>query len=124
MDNAVAAAYGWSDLELGHGFHETAQGVRYTLSESARREVLARLLKLNLERWEEEQKNLTPGPSPKGRGEKRRKKAGGMNRDYYKPTAIKASISFSTVDKSGGVAAITWSSWPSCLWCGALGKSG
>ena len=41
MDNAVAAAYGWTDLNLGHGFHETKQGVRYTISESARREVLA-----------------------------------------------------------------------------------
>ena len=34
MDVAVAAAYGWDDLDLGHGFHETAQGVRYTISES------------------------------------------------------------------------------------------
>ena len=23
MDRAVAAAYGWDDLDLGHGFHET-----------------------------------------------------------------------------------------------------
>jgi hypothetical protein len=37
MDNAVAAAYGWNDLRLGHGFHETKQGVRYTISEAARR---------------------------------------------------------------------------------------
>jgi hypothetical protein len=56
MDKAVASAYGWDDLELGHDFHETAQGVRFTVSESARREVLSRLLKLNHERWEEEQK--------------------------------------------------------------------
>lgn len=56
MDMAVTAAYGWSDLELGHDFHETAQGVRYSISESARREVLSRLLKLNHERYEEEQK--------------------------------------------------------------------
>jgi hypothetical protein len=55
MDSAVAAAYGWGDLALGHDFHETAQGIRYTISESARREVLSRLLKLNHERWEEEQ---------------------------------------------------------------------
>ena len=55
MDRAVASAYGWDDLELGHGFHETAQGIRYTISESARREVLSRLLKLNHERYEEEQ---------------------------------------------------------------------
>ncbi|WP_435017954.1 Eco57I restriction-modification methylase domain-containing protein [Tundrisphaera sp. TA3] len=51
MDRAVAAAYGWDDLDLGHGFHETKQGVRFTLSEPARREVLARLLRLNHERY-------------------------------------------------------------------------
>lgn len=54
MDNAVAAAYGWSDLTLGHGFHETKQGLRYTISEAARREVLDRLLRLNHERYAEE----------------------------------------------------------------------
>ena len=47
MDDAVAAAYGWTDLALGHGFHRTKQGTRFTISEPARREVLARLLKLN-----------------------------------------------------------------------------
>jgi len=74
MDKAVALAYGWpirvegqvcnppdstlaphpSPLDLGHGFHKTRQGVRFTISESARREVLARLLKLNHERYAEE----------------------------------------------------------------------
>jgi len=54
MDEAVAHAYGWDDLELGHGFHETKQGVRYTISEEARREVLGRLLKLNHESYAEE----------------------------------------------------------------------
>ncbi len=54
MDNAVVAAYGWTDLDLGHDFHETKQGLRYTISEPARREVLARLLKLNHERYAEE----------------------------------------------------------------------
>jgi hypothetical protein len=56
MDNAVAAAYGWSDLNLDHGFHETKQGIRFTISEPARREVLQRLLKLNHERYAEEVK--------------------------------------------------------------------
>jgi len=56
MDKAVAAAYGWDDLDLGHGFHETKQGTRFTISESGRREVLARLLKLNHERYTEEVK--------------------------------------------------------------------
>lgn len=54
MDRAVAAAYGWQDLDLAHGFHKTRQGIRFTISESARREVLQRLLKLNHERYAEE----------------------------------------------------------------------
>ncbi|MBR8839372.1 MAG: restriction endonuclease [Stigonema ocellatum SAG 48.90 = DSM 106950] len=54
MDNAVAAAYGWQNLDLGHGFHETKQGLRYTISEPARREVLDRLLQLNHQRYAEE----------------------------------------------------------------------
>jgi hypothetical protein len=56
MDEAVAAAYGWDDLPLEHDFHDTAQGMRYTISEAARREVLKRLLALNFERYEEEQR--------------------------------------------------------------------
>ncbi len=47
MDEAVAAAYGWTDVALGHDFHATKQGTRFTLSEPARREVLDRLLELN-----------------------------------------------------------------------------
>lgn len=54
MDNAVAAAYGWDDLDLGHGFRETDFGSRFTISEQAERQVLTRLLKLNHERYEEE----------------------------------------------------------------------
>ena len=54
MDFVVAAAYGWSDLRLNHDFHETKQGLRFAISEPARREVLARLLKLNHERYAEE----------------------------------------------------------------------
>ncbi|MCY3780046.1 MAG: restriction endonuclease [Chloroflexi bacterium] len=54
MDQQVAAAYGWDDLALEHGYHDTAQGLRFTISEAARREVLTRLLKLNHERFAEE----------------------------------------------------------------------
>ena len=54
MDRAVAAAYGWQDLALDHGFHDTNQGVRFTVSEAARRELLDRLLALNHQRHEEE----------------------------------------------------------------------
>jgi hypothetical protein len=56
MDIAVANAYGWNNLALDHDFHETKQGLRYTISEAARLEVLARLLKLNHERYAEEVK--------------------------------------------------------------------
>jgi hypothetical protein len=54
MDETVARAYEWDDLRLEHGFHETKQGLRYTISEAARREVLDRLLLLNHQRHEEE----------------------------------------------------------------------
>ena len=56
MDQAVAAAYDRSDVDLGHDFHETKEGVRYTLSESARRTVLDCLLALNHEGYVEEVK--------------------------------------------------------------------
>jgi hypothetical protein len=54
LDHEVAAAYSWTDLKLDHGFHETKQGIRFTISEAARREVLQRLLQLNHERYAEE----------------------------------------------------------------------
>jgi Eco57I restriction-modification methylase/MmeI, target recognition domain/MmeI, N-terminal domain len=63
MDYAVAAAYGWTDLKLDHGFHQTKQGVRFTISEPSRREVLQRLLKLNHQRHAEEEKQGLHGKS-------------------------------------------------------------
>lgn len=54
LDVAVSDSYGWDDLELEHGFHETKHGIRFIVSESTQREVLQRLLKLNHERYEEE----------------------------------------------------------------------
>jgi len=59
MDLAVVRAYGWDDLDLGHGFHEVPylpenHRVRFTISEPARVEVLRRLSELNRQRYEEE----------------------------------------------------------------------
>jgi hypothetical protein len=69
MDQAVAAAYGWRDLNLGHGFHQTKQGLRYTISEGARREVLGRLLALNHARYAEEvRQGLHDKGAKKGKG--------------------------------------------------------
>jgi hypothetical protein len=53
-DRLVAAAYGWDDLPLDHGFHDTKIGRRFTMSESAREEIVDRLLELNHERYAEE----------------------------------------------------------------------
>jgi hypothetical protein len=54
IDQAVAEAYGWDDLDLGHGFHPTAQGERFTIAPPARTEILDRLLELNHQRYAEE----------------------------------------------------------------------
>ena len=47
LDLAVLRAYGWSDLDPDHGFHDTAQGRRFTIGPAARTELLDRLLELN-----------------------------------------------------------------------------
>ena len=70
MDYAVAAAYGWTDLELGHGFHETRQGTRFTICEGARREVLDRLLALNHERYAREQAEAPAAAKPRKKARK------------------------------------------------------
>jgi hypothetical protein len=74
IDRIVAAAYGWSDLNLDHGFHKTKQGVRFTLSRTARIAVLDRLLTLNRERHAEEEvaKTELAVSAPVKRGRKKR----------------------------------------------------
>ncbi len=47
LDEAVMAAYGWSDVELGHGFHTYRQMTRWTVCPAARVEILDRLLEEN-----------------------------------------------------------------------------
>lgn len=60
LDEAVRDAYGWQDLKLDHDFYEVEtlpenDRIRYTISPTARKEVLRRLLALNHERAEAEQ---------------------------------------------------------------------
>lgn len=60
-DFAVKQAYGWDDLDLGHGFHEASylpenDRVRFTISESARLEVLRRLSEMNRQHYQQEVK--------------------------------------------------------------------
>ncbi|WP_291455227.1 DNA methyltransferase [Actinomyces sp. oral taxon 448] len=47
LDAAVAAAYGWEDLDLTHGFHTYRKMTRWTLSPATRVEILDRLLEEN-----------------------------------------------------------------------------
>jgi hypothetical protein len=59
IDERLADAYGWGDLELCHDFHTVPylpenDRVRFTISEDARREILHRLAELNRERYQEE----------------------------------------------------------------------
>ncbi|GAB4370784.1 MAG: hypothetical protein Kow0042_13200 [Calditrichia bacterium] len=50
MDNTILACYGWEDVNLHHGFYENERGkTRYTISPESRRELLRRLVALNLE---------------------------------------------------------------------------
>jgi hypothetical protein len=54
IDTAVATAYGCADLVLDHDFHETSQGIRYTIAPSTGAKVLEHLMELNHERANQE----------------------------------------------------------------------
>ncbi len=76
MDLAVRDAYGWQDLNLEHGFYEVDtlaenDRVRYTISPAARKELLRRLLELNLQRAAEEaEAKAAATPAKPKRGKK------------------------------------------------------
>ncbi|MFJ2826415.1 Eco57I restriction-modification methylase domain-containing protein [Streptomyces sp. NPDC087263] len=59
IDEEVARAYDWHDLldqpgGLDHGFHDTRQGLRYTVGPVVRQEILDRLLEENQRRYQVE----------------------------------------------------------------------
>jgi hypothetical protein len=62
LDHAVMDAYGWSDVNLDHGFHTYRQMERWTVSPAARVEILDRLLEENHRRAALEK---APGPAPR-----------------------------------------------------------
>lgn len=64
IDEAVLAAYGWSDVQPDHGFHTYRQMMRWTVSPAARVEILDRLLELNHERARAEGQDVPCGNSP------------------------------------------------------------
>ena len=68
LDAAVAAAYGWDDLDLTHGFHTYRKMTRWALSPATRVEILDRLLEENHRRAAAEAASL---PAKKTRGKRR-----------------------------------------------------
>lgn len=76
LDRAVADAYGWTDLELDHDFRETPLGLRYTISEAVKVDVLDRLLELNHERYADE---VRRGLHAKGKPKRKRQPAAAAN---------------------------------------------
>ena len=48
LDRAALAAYGWNTIDLKRSFRETDEGMRYTISDMSRIELLDALLELNL----------------------------------------------------------------------------
>jgi hypothetical protein len=85
VDQAVVIIYGWQGLDLDHGFHETKQGIRFTISEAARREVLDRLLALNHQRHAEE---VAAGLHDKKTNKAVGAKRGRKNKDNSSQTAM------------------------------------
>jgi len=80
LDAAVLRAYGWDDLDLGHGYHEQPNlaendRVRFTISYAARAEVLRRFAELNRQRYEEEQASV-PVAKPRSKGRAKAAPAG------------------------------------------------
>ncbi|WP_447951132.1 type IIL restriction-modification enzyme MmeI [Chryseobacterium koreense] len=64
IDQAVLDIYGWNDIQLNHGFYELEylpanDRVRFTIHPTARKEILKRLLLLNLQQYNEESKSDT-----------------------------------------------------------------
>jgi hypothetical protein len=78
LDRAVAVAYGWTDLELDHEFRDTAVGLRFTISDPVKTEVLDRLLELNhVQRAEQAGQDVLQGKSRARRAQRNAGTAGG-----------------------------------------------
>ncbi|GAB2328230.1 hypothetical protein STREPTOSP366_34100 [Streptomyces variabilis] len=76
VDKAVAKSYGWTDLDLKHGFHTTPQGERFTIAPDVQTEILDRLLELNHARYKEEvEKGLHTPEAKRRRAAARKAKA-------------------------------------------------
>ena len=69
LDEAVMSAYGWEDVPLEHGFHTYRQMRRWTVSPTARVEILDRLLEENHRRAALQGEAPPPAEEIEGEGE-------------------------------------------------------
>ncbi len=88
LDKAVRDAYGWQDLKLDHDFYEVEtlpenDRIRYTISPTARKEVLRRLLDLNHERAKADQAALESLSSTKSAKRSRTVKSGATGETLF-----------------------------------------
>ena len=74
IDLALCDAFGWNDLDLGHGFHEYRDMVRWGVCPKARNEILDRLLAENHRRAAEEDESASVGPNRQKSAEKAQQK--------------------------------------------------
>ena len=75
LDAAVAAAYGWEDLDLTHGFHTYRKMTRWTVPPATRVEFLDRLLEENHRRAAAEASAAASGQSTGGSRSRRGRKS-------------------------------------------------
>jgi hypothetical protein len=78
LDYAVRDAYGW-DIDLGHGFHDTRFGTRFTFAPAPRQEILDRLLELNHARYADE---VRQGLHAKKKAARKAKASGTMTLEF------------------------------------------
>lgn len=74
--SAVAAAYDWRDLYLGHGFQATRHGERYGISEATPRTIPDRLLAVNNQRYDEQDRAGLPEKGARKRKAKSQQASG------------------------------------------------
>ncbi|WP_427921416.1 Eco57I restriction-modification methylase domain-containing protein [Streptomyces sp. cg40] len=89
VDQAVANAYNWTDLDLKHGFYATRQGDRFTIAADTQTEILDRLLELNHVRYKEElEKGLHTPEAKRRRAAARKAKAKARTTAPVNPSAV------------------------------------
>lgn len=87
LDELVAAAYGWDDLDMGHDFRQVEylpkkDNIRHAIPEATRLDILRRLTDLNRQRWLEEQRPAAKGKKT-GAGKRQGQKSGASQNMLY-----------------------------------------